>query len=90
MVRSKGTSSLMARAIEIIAWVHQLERNELRIGVNKSFTIAHSHYGDNIDLEAMSHGYVLEYEVHELEEMETMVAPLSWDLADKIEDIVLP
>ena len=52
--------------------------------------IARSHYGDNIDLEAMSHGYAHVYEVHELEEMETAVAPLSQDLADRIEDIVLP
>ena len=39
--------------------------------------IARSHYGDNIDLEAMSHGYAPGYEVHELEDMETAVAPLS-------------
>ena len=39
--------------------------------------IARSHYGDSIDLEAMSHGYTLGYEVDELEEMETAVAPLS-------------
>ena len=39
--------------------------------------IAHSHYGDSIDLETMSHGFALGYEAHELEEMETMVAPLS-------------
>ena len=51
--------------------------------------IAHSHYGDNIDLEAMSHGYAPGYEVHELEEMEAAVAPLSPDLADRIEDVVL-
>ena len=38
--------------------------------------IAHSHYGDSIDLEMMSHDYVPGYEVHELEEMETVVAPL--------------
>ena len=38
---------------------------------------ARSHYGDIIDLEAMSLGYVLGYEVHELEEMKTAVAPLS-------------
>ena len=36
---------------------------------------ARSHYGDIIDLEAMSHGYAPCYEVHELEEMETAVAP---------------
>ena len=51
--------------------------------------IAHSPYRDSIDLEAMSHGYVPGYEVHELEEMETVVAPLSQDLADRIEGIVL-
>ena len=75
VVRSEGTSSLMAHAIEITAWVRQLERNALRARVNQSFAIARSHYGDNIDLEAMSHGYALGYEVHELEEMETAVGP---------------
>ena len=57
--------------------MRQLERNVLRAGVNQSFMIAHSHYRDCIDLEAMSHGYVPGYEVHELEEMETAVASLS-------------
>ena len=38
----------------------------------------------------MSHGYAPGYEVDELEEMEAAVAPLSQDLADMIEDIVLP
>jgi len=67
----------MARAVEIMAQVHQLERNALRAGVNQSFVIAHSHYGDIIDLETMSHDYAPSYEVHELEEMEEVVAPLS-------------
>ena len=89
VVRSKGTSLLAARAVKIMARVRQLERNALRIGVNQSFAIARSHYGDSIDLEAMSHSYAPGYEVHELE-METVVAPLSQDLADKIEDVVLP
>ena len=52
--------------------------------------IAHSHYGDIIDLETMSHGFEPGYEVHELEEMEMAVAPLSQDLPDRIEGIVLP
>ena len=90
VVRSEETSSLMAHAVDIMGRVRQLERNALRVGVNQSFTIAHSHYGDNIDLEAMSHGYVSGYEVHELEEMDTVVAPLSQDLADRIKGIVLP
>ena len=67
----------------------QLERSALRARVNQSFVIAHSHYGDIIDLETMSHGYVPSYEAHELEEMETVVAPLSQDLVDRIESIVL-
>ena len=67
----------MAYAIEIMARVRQLERNALRARVNQSFVIACSHYGDNIDLEMMSHGFVPSYEVHELEEMEAAVAPLS-------------
>ena len=70
--------------------MRQLERNALRVGVNRSFAIAHSHYGDIIDLEAMSHGYTPSYEVHELEEMETVVAPLSEDVVDRMEGIVLP
>jgi len=67
----------MAHAVEITARVCQLERNALRAGVNQSFTITHSHYGDNIDLETMSHDFTPGYEVHELEEMEVAVAPLS-------------
>ena len=86
----EGTSSLTAHAIEITARVCQLERIALRAGVNQSFIVAHSHYGDSIDLETMSHGFAPGYEVHELEEMEAAVAPLSQDLADRIESIVLP
>ena len=41
-------------------------------------------------MEAMIHGFAPGYIAHELEEMETAVAPLSQDLADRIEDIVLP
>ena len=73
----EGTSSFAAHAIEITARVRQLKRNALRAEVNQSFVIARSHYGDNIDLEEMSHDYALGYEVHKLEEMETVVAPLS-------------
>ena len=38
--------------------------------------IAHSHFRDSIDLETMNHGFAPSYEAHELEEMETVVAPL--------------
>ena len=67
----------MARAIEITARVCQLERNALHAGVNQSFAITCSHYGDIINLETMSLGFMPGYEAHELEEIETAVAPLS-------------
>ena len=87
VVRLEGTSSLTAHTIEIMARVRQLERNA---GINQAFAIARSHYVDNIDLETMSLGFAPGYEAHELDEIETVVAPLSWDLVDRIEDIVLP
>ena len=90
VVRSEGTSSLAARAIKITARVRQVERNTLRTGINQAFAIACSHYTDNIDLETMSLGFAPGYEAHELDEIETTVAPLSQELANRIEDIVLP
>jgi len=90
VVQLEGTSSLVARTVEITAWVRQLKRNALRARVNQSFVIAHSHYRDNINLETMSHGFTPSYEVHELEEIEAAVAPISQDLVDRIECIVLP
>ena len=67
----------MARAIEVMAWVRQLERNALPTRINQAFAIAHSHYVDSIDLETMSLGFAPGYEAHELDEIETAVAPLS-------------
>ena len=66
VVWSEGANSLVAHAIEITAQVRQLKRNALRAGVNQCFMIARSHYGDNIDLETMSHGFTPGFEVHEL------------------------
>ena len=73
-----------------MAWVRQLERNAFCVGINQAFAIAHSHYVDNIDLEMMRLGFAPGYEAHELDEIETVMSPLSQDLANKIEDIVLP
>ena len=90
VLRSEGASSFAAHAIEIMAWVRQLERNDLRARVHQSFMIAHSHYGDSIDLETMSLGFAPGYTDAGLDEIEAAVAPLSQDLADKMEDTVLP
>ena len=81
---------LAAHAIDITAWVRQLEREALRSGITQAFTIARSHYADSIDLETMSLGFAPGYEASELDEIETAVAPLARNLADKVEDIVRP
>ena len=90
VVRSEGTSSLMAHAVDITAWVRQLERDALCVGVTQAFAIARSYYADSIDLEMMSLGFTPSYEASELDEIETAVAPLARDLADRVKDIVLP
>jgi len=57
--------------------VSQLERNALHTRINQAFAIARSHYADNIDLKMMSLSFMPSYEAHELDEIETVVAPLS-------------
>ena len=90
VVQAEGTSSLMARAIDITAWVCQLEKEALRSGITQAFAIACSHYDESINLEAMSLGYALGYEASELDEIEAAAAPLAETLVSKIEDMVLP
>ena len=88
-MQAEGTSSLVAHAVDIIARVHQLEKEALRLGIIQAFAIARSHYDDNINLRAMSLGFVPGYELSELDEIEAAVTPLAESLASKIEDIVL-
>ena len=90
VVQAEGTSSLMARASNIMAWVRQLEKEALRTGITQSFTVAHSHYDDNIDFEAMSLGFVPGYEPSKLDVVEATVTPFVETLASRIEDLVLP
>ena len=79
----------MAHAVDITAWVRQLEGDALHARITQAFAIARSHYADSIDLETMSLGFAPGYEASELDEIEMVVAPLAWHLPDKIEDIVL-
>ena len=81
---------LVAHAVDITAWVRRLEREALCSRITQAFAIARSHYADSIDLETMSLGFVPGYEASELDEIEMAVAPLARDLADRVEDIVLP
>ena len=64
----------MARAIDIMAQVRQLEREALCSGITQAFTIACSHYADSIDLETMSLGFMPGYEASELDEIEKALA----------------
>ena len=90
VVRLEGTSSFVARAIDITARERQLEREVLHSRITQAFAIARSDYADSTDLEIMSLGFAPGYEASELDEIETAVAPLAWTLADKVEGIVLP
>ena len=80
----------MACAIDITAWVRQLEKEAFRLGIIQAFAIARSHYDVNINLGAMSLGFAPGYELSELDEIEAAVTPLAESLASKIEDMVLP
>ena len=80
----------MTRAAGITARVGQLEESAFCLGINQAFTVAHSHYAQEINLGVMSQGFAPVYEDAELDEMEKAVAPLAWDLADKLKEEVLP
>jgi hypothetical protein len=90
VAQMEGTSSLVARIVDIMARVGALERDSFHASINYSFVIVRSHYGETISLEVMSLGYAPGYDEKELEEMEEAVVPLSQDLAGRIQDVVLP
>ena len=90
MVQAKGTSSLVAHAVDIMARVRQLEKEALRSGITQAFTVTYLHYDDNIDFEAMSLSFMPGYEPSELDDIEVTVTPFAETLASKIEDMVLP
>ena len=71
-------------------WVRQLEKEALRSGITQAFTIARSHYDDNIDFEATSLGFAPGYEPSDLDAIEATVTPFAKTLASRIEDLVLP
>ena len=81
---------MASATIDIMARVHQLEREALRSRITQAFAIARSHYAESIDLETMSLGFAPGYEASELDEIEKAVVPVARNLADKVEEIVLP
>ena len=68
----------------------QLEEDAFHAGITQAFVVAHSHYDQEIDLEVMSHGFAPVYDDNELDEMEKVVAPLAWNLANRLKEEVLP
>jgi hypothetical protein len=72
----------MDRACEIM-------RLALHFGILQSFTIARSYY-ENIELAAMSQGYAPDYTDTHLNEIEKTAASPARNLANQIEDEVVP
>jgi len=90
VAQEEGTNSLAARAAGITARVGQLEESAFHAGITQAFTVAHSHYEKEINLEVMSEGFPPTYEDDELDAIEKAVAPLAKSLADSLKEMVLP
>jgi len=89
VAQEEGTSSLAVRAAST-ARVGQLEESAFHGGITQAFTVAHSHYEKEINLEVMSEGFPPTYEDDELDAIEKVVAPLAKNLADNLKEMVLP
>ena len=70
VARPEETNSLVARAVDTTTRVVQLEENAFHAGITQAFAVAHSHYDQEVNLEAMSLGFVPGYENSELDEIE--------------------
>ena len=68
----------------------QLEEGAFHVGITQAFTVAHSHYDQEINLEVMSQGFTPSYEDPELDEIEKAVTPIARNLASRLKDMVLP
>ena len=90
VAQEEGTSSLAAHAASITARVGHLEESAFHAGITQAFTVAHSHYEKEINLEVMSEGFPPTYEDDELDAIEKAVAPLAKSLADSLKEMVLP
>ena len=90
VARPKGTSSLVAYAVDITALERQLEEDTFHAKITQAFAVARSHYAETFDLETMSLGFAPGYEASELDEIETAVTPTALNLANRLKDIVLP
>ena len=90
VAQEKGPGSLMTRATSITTRVGQLEEDAFHARITQAFTVAHSHYDREINLEVMSQGFMPGYEDPELDEIEKAVTPIARNLANRLKDMVLP
>jgi hypothetical protein len=75
MTSEAGISSLAVQVFDVADRARGMAKRVLHLGVQWSFTIARSHY-KNIDLQAMSQGFMHDYDDAELDQIEEEVAPL--------------
>ena len=54
VAQPEETGSLAARAVDIMARVRQLEEDTFHASITQAFTVARSHYDQEINLEVMS------------------------------------
>ena len=80
---------LAVRSTRITDQARDMARGSLCFGIQRSFTITHSHY-KNIDLVMMSQGFTPIYIDAELDNIEKEVSPLVHDLYANIEDEIIP
>ena len=90
VAQEEGTRSFTTRAAGITAWVGQLEEDAFHAEITQAFTIVHSHYDREINLEVMSQGFAPGYEDSELDEIEKAVTPLARNLVNRLKEMVIP
>ena len=70
--------------------MRQLEENAFHAEITLAFAVAHSHYDQEVNLEAMSLSFTPGYENSKLDEIEKAVTPIAQDLVNMLKVIVLP
>ena len=67
VAQEEGVGSFVTHAAGITVRVGQLEESAFCLGITQAFTVAHSHYAQEINLAVMSEGFAPVYEDAELD-----------------------
>ena len=70
--------------------MRQFEEDTFHAGITQAFAVARSHYDQEVNLEVMSLDFAPGYENSELDEIEKTVTPITWNLVNRLKDMVLP